>query len=67
MGTFFPALAVAILSVSTLSAEPFAPIQPFLDRYCVDCHGPKKQKADVRLDDFKVIDGALWVDIYDHG
>ena len=46
-------------------AEPYTPIQPFLDRYCVECHGESKQKGEVRLDDFIEIDGALWSDIYD--
>jgi hypothetical protein len=24
-------------------------LRPFIERYCVDCHGPKKQKADLNL------------------
>lgn len=57
-----------VTSASALSvhaADPYAPIQPFLDRYCVECHGEKKQKGEVRLDDFAAIDGTLWSEIYD--
>ena len=25
-------------------------LQPFLDKYCVECHGPDEQEADVRFD-----------------
>ena len=65
MSGLLPLLFVAILSASSHAADPYAPIQPFLNRYCTDCHGEKKQKAEVRLDDFKAIDGPLWSDIYD--
>lgn len=64
----FPAFVGIIISVSALSVRgdaPYTPIQPFLDRYCVNCHGDTKQKGEVRLDDFGAIDGALWSDIYD--
>lgn len=43
----------------------YAPIKPFLNRYCVECHGESKQKGEVRLDDFDAIDGALWSEIYE--
>ena len=40
-------------------------LRPFVQQYCVDCHGPEKQKGDLRLDDapteikkFKEVD--LW-------
>ena len=65
MSRFLPALLLAILSISSYAKEEYAPIQPFLDRYCIECHGAKKQKAEVRLDDFKAVDGPLWSDIYD--
>lgn len=68
MKRVFPVLVGACLALSALSggaAEIYGPIKPFLDRYCVDCHGATKQKGEVRLDDFNAIDGALWSDIYD--
>ncbi|SVD70375.1 uncharacterized protein METZ01_LOCUS423229, partial [marine metagenome] len=47
------------------AAEPF---EAFLGKHCVSCHGPKKQKGDLRMDklsrDFKVgADGHLWAEI----
>jgi len=45
-------------------------VQPFLDTYCIDCHGPEKQKGDRRYDtlanDFQNSDSIiLWQDIAD--
>ncbi len=45
-------------------------IQPFLETYCIQCHGPEKQKADRRYDtlenDFMDLDSLnLWQDIAD--
>jgi hypothetical protein len=45
-------------------------IQPFLETYCIQCHGPKKQKGDRRYDtltnDFVDLDSLnLWQDIAD--
>jgi mono/diheme cytochrome c family protein len=48
---------VALLTAPVVAAEPqltpatFKTIaKPFLTKYCVDCHGPKKQKAKRRFD-----------------
>lgn len=54
-----------VVSACDSLANPYAPIEPFLQRYCVECHGETKQKGEVRLDQFDSIDGTLWVDIYD--
>lgn len=35
-----------------------------LDQYCVSCHGPDKQKGDVRLDDFDLIDAVALQDVF---
>ena len=45
-------------------------IQPFLENYCIKCHGPDKQKGDRRYDtldnDFMDLDSLnLWQDIAD--
>jgi len=45
-------------------------VQPFLETYCIQCHGPEKQKADRRYDtlgnDFLDRDSiGLWQDIVD--
>lgn len=45
-------------------------VQPFLDTYCIGCHGPDKQKGDRRYDtlanDFSESDSiTLWQDVAD--
>lgn len=45
-----------------------ADVQPLLVRYCVSCHGPKKQNADIRLDRLDPnmasgSDGETWHDV----
>lgn len=45
-------------------------IRPFLTSYCVSCHGPDKQKADLRLDklDPDLINGSdadMWQEVLD--
>ncbi|MEZ5362253.1 MAG: DUF1592 domain-containing protein [Bryobacterales bacterium] len=42
-------LWIPLLASATLAAEP--DVQPFLDAYCVACHGAKTQMADRRFDD----------------
>jgi hypothetical protein len=54
-----------VFSAMTFSAEPF---EGFLQKYCIDCHGPKKSKGDLRLDqlsrDFKSgTDGQVWAEV----
>jgi hypothetical protein len=49
----------------TYGAEPF---EGFLAKHCVSCHGPKKKKGDLRLDqlsrDFKTgMDGQIWAEV----
>lgn len=50
------------------SAGPFQEVvAPFLGKYCVSCHGPKKQKGDRRFDrlDGDVVDDDSLVDLQD--
>jgi len=54
-----------VFSALTFSAEPF---EGFLQKHCIDCHGPKKSKGDLRLDqlsrDFKSgTDGQVWAEV----
>lgn len=74
-------LTLSIISVVTtlsisLVANPHAIevpkelLRPFLDKHCVQCHGPKKQKGDIRFDrDNWVIDNndsaQRWQDVLD--
>ena len=57
-------LLVAIVGFSH-AAEPF---EGFLQKHCIACHGPKKTKGDLRLDqlsrDFKSgVDGQVWAEV----
>ena len=43
-------------------------IKPLLLKHCISCHGPKKEKGDLRLDqlsrDFKSgLDGQIWAEV----
>ncbi|MDF1755898.1 MAG: DUF1592 domain-containing protein [Verrucomicrobiales bacterium] len=40
-------------------------VQAFFQSHCVKCHGEKKQKGKVRLDDPSRFDAELWTAIYD--
>ena len=46
-------LPIAILASSTLSAAVSfeSEVKPIFEKHCLECHGPKKQKSDFRLDD----------------
>ncbi|NNE91364.1 MAG: DUF1592 domain-containing protein [Verrucomicrobiales bacterium] len=48
-----------------LAAEPF---ETFLETHCISCHGPDKEKGDLRIDmlsrDFRAgMDGHLWAEV----
>ena len=50
----------------TFAAKPA--FEMILQKYCVSCHGPKKSKGDLRLDqlsrDFKSgVDGQIWAEV----
>lgn len=47
-----------------------AQVQPFLKKYCIECHGPSEQKAGVRLDELGPMTedfayGDLWREVQD--
>ena len=46
---FFPVLQVSANIVADLESYD-RDVRGILTKYCVDCHGPDKQKGDVRLD-----------------
>lgn len=51
-GSFALAAAVGARAETTFYQARIAPI---LDRHCVSCHGPEKQKAKLRLDSFEAV------------
>ena len=40
-------------------------LKPIIDKYCIDCHGPDKQKGKFRIDDLTELDAKAWFDVYD--
>lgn len=64
-------LTIGILLCTHTSADDFSTAtEPFLRRYCVQCHGPDRQKADLRLDtlDADVVSGShtdMWQEVLD--
>jgi mono/diheme cytochrome c family protein len=49
-------LAAILLSSAGLSAAVSfeSEVKPIFEKHCIECHGPKKQKSDFRLDDREV-------------
>ena len=71
--------AFILLAVSCITAASAVPkdvviskdtLKPFLDNYCIKCHGPKKQKGQVRFDEslWEITDNdsaQRWQDVLD--
>ena len=50
----FPALLLLLVSWQSDGApETLKEIRPFLKQYCYECHGPEKQKQDIRFDNLQ--------------
>ena len=53
-GIVLPVLVLLVLSATVASGKDDSKfrdtIQPILSEYCAGCHGPKKQKGDIRFD-----------------
>ena len=43
-------LMLSIILLSSAKADDIAVIDSFFDSYCIDCHGPKKEKGGFRID-----------------
>ena len=59
------AIFVSSLGLAVRAAEPF---DAFLEKHCISCHGPKKEKGDLRIDqlsrDFKLgADAHHWAEM----
>ncbi|MEM7014730.1 MAG: DUF1587 domain-containing protein, partial [Verrucomicrobiota bacterium] len=69
-------LALLVLSAASAAADETGidtktfkdVVKPMLDKYCVSCHGPEKQKARLRydgVDGFRISDRHLWTEIHE--
>ena len=68
--TFTPRTLVFVLSALAFHSTWARDLGPFFDKHCVDCHGPDKQKAGLRLDTLKADfdtpkSAATWTKVYD--
>lgn len=54
-----------LLRSFAIGAEEFATIQPLVQKYCVRCHGPVRQKGDTRLDRLTELDAATFEAVYE--
>jgi hypothetical protein len=50
----FPLLLLPCLLAGSAAFAADAKVTTFLRTYCIDCHGPKKQKGDFRVDELKL-------------
>lgn len=60
-----------LLAISATADTYQQQVQPFLEKHCVRCHGPKKQNGDLRLDDLKRDFGSnaiagQWIEVMDN-
>ncbi len=66
-----PAAFFSVLLLATAHAQDFPPdVHKFFESNCIKCHGPKKQKGSIRLDDLpsEIGDAAAaqrWQDVLD--
>ena len=49
-----PIVLTFLMIASGADAAVPAPVSGFMQTYCIDCHGPKKQKGDFRVDELKI-------------
>lgn len=63
-----PGLLLAFCAAFGMSSQAAAPFEEFLEKHCVRCHGPEKEKGDLRIDklsrDFKIgADTHHWAEL----
>ena len=61
-------ISICLLLVFGLVAYGAEPFEGFFTKHCLSCHGAKKEKGDLRLDqlsrDFKSgVDGQIWAEV----
>lgn len=49
----------------TWAADDIAAYQPFFNKYCVHCHGPEKQKGELRLDRVSGLEASTFEAVYE--
>ena len=56
-------LSALLLAAAALPAAVSfeSEVKPIFEKHCVECHGPKKQKSEFRLDDREIADVATYV------
>ncbi len=70
-------VVLGVISSKGIGAEPLdaegfrSSVRPFVQRYCVQCHGPESQEADLRLDDLAAdfSDSSVagkWIEVMDN-
>ena len=47
---FLPAVTILFIASLACADESLNKLSPFLKQHCYDCHGPEKQKGDIRFD-----------------
>lgn len=66
MSVFKLFLIVLMFSSGVLVADIDASrVEPFLKEHCISCHGEKKQKGDIRLDQFDKMNSEKWQLVYE--
>ncbi len=63
----FPLLLIAVFFTPVWSVDTTqvpSEISSLLDRYCISCHGAKKQKGDIRLDTISTLKGDAKGDLF---
>lgn len=58
-------LVLLLLTSIPLFALETVKLKPIIDKYCVECHGPDKQKGKFRIDDLTELDAKAWFDVFD--
>jgi len=71
----FATFTLVAVTASVARADGAAPAgdfskvgQPLLQKYCVECHGPTKQKAQIRYDSlpgYRIEDRGLWAKVHE--
>jgi len=53
------------LALCAQSWGQYAEMEPFLAKYCVECHGPDRVEGGIRLNDLGKVDAEMWIQIHE--